>query len=163
MKVKLGFVTNSSSTSFCVWGMEFKLEDCEDESQCDYLPEEVLRRSYQYYLDNNKSGGVYYEDYYSRKNAINPKEVTYDFFRTKVREFDYGFTDYVMDYLGKNYGLDVIFSGECELVLIGKSPFSMGENETLKEYKESIKSSLIEAGFNKDDIYLSAICEEIPT
>jgi hypothetical protein len=165
MKVKLGFVTNSSSTSFCVWGMEFSSRDCDDNGITpDYLPEEVLRRSYQYYLDNNKDDGLYYENYSGRYNANpkNPKEVTYDFFRRKVREFDYNFTEYIIRYLC-DHGLDVIFSCECELVLIGKSPFSMKEDETLKDYKESIKTAFIEAGFDKDSIHLDSICEEIPT
>jgi len=108
---------------------------------------------------------VFYREtynYYSTGHPIESKKVTYDFFRRKVREFDYNFTEYIIRYLC-DHGLDVIFSHECELVLIGKSPFSMKEDETLKDYKESIKTAFIEAGFDKDSIRLDSICEEINT
>lgn len=164
MKIKLGFVTNSSSTSFCVWGMEFHAKDCDDNGHIpDYLPEEVLRRSYQYYLDHNKDGGFYRERYnYHIGNPIESKEVTYDFFRRKISEFDYDFTEYIVRYLD-DHGLESIFSCESEFAIIGKSPFDIRDDETSKEYKESIKLLFEEVGFDKNNTYLNAIQEEVNT
>jgi hypothetical protein len=158
MKFKLGFVTNSSSTSFCVWGIEFDANDYENEN---YLPEEVLKRVYQYYLDHSKDGGFYHDrpPAYRTTNGI---EVTYEFFCKEIREFNYDFTEYIVNYLG-DHGLESIFSSECEFAIIGKSPFDIPDDKTPIEYKESIKSSFEEAGFDKNNIYLNAICEEVNT
>lgn len=49
MRVKYDYVTNSSSTSFCAWGIERYIVDVDDNDT--FLPEKLMKRSYNYYLE----------------------------------------------------------------------------------------------------------------
>lgn len=62
MKRKLDFVTNSSSVSFCMWGLSLSAYE---------IPESVMKNVYSYYLkNNNDKDNLKYRDFKSNGNVI---------------------------------------------------------------------------------------------
>jgi hypothetical protein len=151
MKIKTDFVTNSSSTSFCVWGIQIDMLDDEYKDK-NYLPEKLLRKSYNYYLEkirNNKSINPFMRTIEeSNKDAISFEE-----FCTKINEVDYTYTDYVVSYLN-SLDIDSMFSYENGgFVYIGRSPFNIKDDETSGSFKEILKLDLINVGFEDPNLF----------
>jgi len=48
MKIRTGFVSNSSSSSFALWGMSFSLEDGEEENGLPDTPENLFEGKISY-------------------------------------------------------------------------------------------------------------------
>lgn len=107
MKIKIDFVTNSSSTNFIVWGIETSVST-------------LLK----YFKNVDKS--------------------------------DLNFRNDIIKHFSK-YGLDIGMTSDSEVVYIGNSPFDMGENETLKSFKEGIVKRIGESGLDIRNKKLEAI------
>jgi hypothetical protein len=109
MKVKLDFVTNSSSTSFCAWGKYIDIYD---------LPEKVKRKLYNHYI----------------KNENDDKKLSYNEFiddtELLVEEFEC-----LLDEMNINY-YDSRYNGGD--FLAGISPYCMKEDETMRDFKLSL-------------------------
>lgn len=143
MKIKKGFVTNSSSTSFCCWGIETESKN---------IPEEILKKGYDLYLNRK-------EDKRFRWSMVRDDEndIPYDEFKEEVLEYGSQlYTEYITSQFD-DLKLDSIFS--YDRFYIGRSPFTMRENETLGSFLEILKIDLREAGFENFDI--SGICEYV--
>jgi len=112
VKIKQDFVTNSSSTSFCAWGIG-EFADNHDEGE-DYLPEKLLKRSYDHYIQSFDCKKRFY-----RSTTDNP--ISYNAFCEKIRDFDCWYTENVVDYL-RTLDLDSIFFAKPAQPIQSSSP-----------------------------------------
>lgn len=120
MKIKRDFITNSSSTSFCCWGIE--IEDYEFREN-----EKFLKKLYDNYVKVCK------------KLVI---RIAYSY-----EEFKELKTWEIMENLGS---MILNYDEDGEYVRIGGKCSNMDDKETLGEYKEKICRELNSYGFDVD-------------
>jgi len=100
MKIRMGFVSNSSTSSFCIYGCEIEKEEL-----------------HKLFTDN----GITFE------------------------EDEDGYVDYgeLEEKIAKKLnGCEVIDDGECEMLWIGREWASIKDDETGKQFKESVEKIL---------------------
>lgn len=102
MKIRNSFVSNSSSSSFIIYGIE--------------ISEEEVRK----YADKKYSDDKEY-------NNLNKSEI-----------FD------IVDFLQSNDSLEFVCDYECDDYYIGRSFEKIRDNETGKQFKESVEKQLSE-------------------
>lgn len=120
MRIKEDFVTNSSTTSFIVWGVSNDLHE--------------LKK-------NKKIMDMIYDKYVSEENGeILPRE---EYFAELHEEDEWSFRDQLERIFSK-YGLESIVAPYDSIIFIGMDPFSIGDNETGLEFKMRVKNALDE-------------------
>jgi hypothetical protein len=134
LRFKGDFVTNSSTTSFVVWGVSF-----DDKSEI-FKNEKILELAF---------------DRYNRK--YNEEGLTFSEFKEKIKEDSSVYE--VMDLIDDNKLHPLSFSTGPEgyEFWIGGSPQGMRDDQTLGEYKKEIIEKLNELGFEVER--LDFICE----
>ena len=131
MKTKTDFVTNSSSVSFVVWGLNFEHED---------ITKEIGNELYNEYIT--------WMEKYPDKN-VDLKE---DFLNDKSNIFDW------VDILVIGSGLKMITDPwDDETYIIGRSPFDIKDDQTLAEFKEEIINQFRSIGFEVSSDELTSI------
>lgn len=137
MKIRCDFVTNSSSTSFIAWGVEVDVFDLRKN-------EKLLSHIWDKYATRH----VFPEVFLPCK--------------TKDELFKDGeaLTEAFEDLLE---GTDLSYAKDPEVgwYLIGKSPFVMDDNQTLRDFKSGIRVSLWKIGFEK--VRIKEIHESVPS
>lgn len=132
MKVKFDFVTNSSTTSFVVWGIQ-----CYDKDKI-FKNEKLIELAF---------------DVYDKEN--NEEGLTLSEFKEKIEDSSiYELIDLIED---KIKPLDYSTGPEGYEFWIGGSPESMRDDQTLGEYKKEIIEKLNKLGFEVER--LDFICE----
>ncbi len=126
MEIKNNFVTNSSSVSFIVWGINYDIPKL-------LKIKNVANKIYEMYLNNQKK--------YKLK-ALSKEEFI-------KNDDDGNIEEYIEEYIS-NCGLDSTFGPDYDnyFIDIGKSPFDMKLDETLLDFKKDIQKRLLKLGID---------------
>ncbi len=122
MKLKLNFVTNSSSTCFCGWGVSL-------DSVIFNLPDKFKK--------------IIFESLKQQENNKDDDEFTYEYFLKNTEDFDWDFRTFLKKY---NITMDVRWT--CDEVYIGIKPENIPEDKTIRQVKDETKQKLEEFGFD---------------
>ena len=123
MKNRDGFVSNSSTSSFFIYGTIIELKDIHK-----FLTEEAIRVLKEYHLKQLKESG-------KQEEKIDDSRYIHGVYRSEVCEV---------------LGLAHTYCGEEGYIAIGQSPEYMDDNETKAQFKERVEKSIKEF-FNVTD------------
>lgn len=131
MRVKQDFVTNSSTTCFIAYGHSFETNEI-------YENEDLIRRMFEKDVAWNKEKG--YE--------VKP----FDVWRDDMKN-DYGVGEY-LDGVLSEVKLNWASYYDADCVYIGRSPWSMEDGQTMKEFQEDVKKAFEQLGFKDLKLYV---------
>ena len=124
MKIRSGFVSNSSSSSFCLYGASLSKSD--------------LKTFVQTLLDSDIEKFLKEHKYYDMNSFGRPKDSTQspddyedDFDMCAVAEF-------IDEYYSPNVSLSNAADYECDTLYLGRDGADIGDDETGRQFRESV-------------------------
>ena len=148
MKKKLDFITNSSSASFVAWGISIDVDE---------LKEKYGRKLFEIYKQKQSEKNKIKHDKAMNQGAFMTVPSKEDE-EPKYEDFlEDDFTWSVEECLD---GLDTRQMPYEDEMMIGKSPFSIKEDQSLKEFKQEISEKFKTAGMDikPDQLYQIEEC-----
>jgi hypothetical protein len=125
MRIKLDFVTNSSSSSFIVWGVSIDKNNLQN---YDILTDKI----YNEYLLRLRAG----EDEILTKQEFFEQDDIYEVFK-------------YLNIVLLKYGLSYAAPYDYEVIYIGIDPFEIEDHETGLEFKERVEKALKAVGIKE--------------
>jgi len=135
MKIKLDFITNSSSEAFCVYGVDIELTDLVENSK-------LIKYLYLVLI-------AYWREV---SDYCNDRLLEFDFPVTKerfVEEYESYLFQTIRYYAVINHFLWEMYGEEpaAVYIAIGRSPWSMCKTQTLGEFQCDVRDDLKDIGF----------------
>lgn len=124
MKLKFDFVTNSSSTSFCAWGIQIH-------DNFNNLSESMKKKIYDKYTE------------WYKRNSTEP--ASYEDFVKDPRSYEW--VEYLSEVLG-DVDLSCRRCYDAGVIFIGLNPNHASDDKTFGEAKDETKQKLERLGFN---------------
>lgn len=150
MKIKDDFVTNSSSCSFVVWGISMEMSDLK--AKCGPRLFALMKKDEQEREDSKaRDRGAF------MVIATAPDEVELRKEYVDFMEEDTSLGD--IEHLIEGCDLKVRKMSDDDQIMIGVSPFSIGNDQTLTQFKEGICNRFKAMGLEIDPENLSQIEE----
>lgn len=129
MKIKHDYVTNSSTTCFCGWGIQLGYF-------INYLPEKIKREMY--------------DDYVGCQKRQNYEELSYEDF---LEDDDVEIIDFLYRFVSKE-NLSIESYYDADIILIGTTAGDAPKNKTINEIIEDTQTKLDELGFDQKVEYI---------
>lgn len=134
MKTRLGFVSNSSSSSFCIYGIQF---DSYDEAI------QSMKNGKKEFVDSLiKLFNEAYKDDLEQYDV--PEVTTLDELITTINDIDLDIWEFFEDILCRDTNISVFTGSEYldGIVSIGREWKNIGNKETGGEFKKNVRSQL---------------------
>ena len=129
MKIKHDYITNSSTTCFCGWGIQLDyIIEC--------LPEKIKREMYNEYVE--------YQEIYKRE------KIPYEDF---LEDDDVEIIDFLYRFISKE-NLSIESYYDADIILIGTTAGHAPKNKTINEIIEDTQIKLNELGFDQKVEYI---------
>jgi hypothetical protein len=122
LKTKNDFITNSSSTCFCGWGVSL-------DSALSNFPDEFKK--------------IIFESLKRQENNKDDDEFTYEYFLENTEDFIWDFHKFL-----KKYNITMEGHWTCDEIYIGIKPEDIPEDKTIRQVKDETKQKLAELGFD---------------
>lgn len=145
MKIRKGFVSNSSTSSFVIYGASF-----DKDIAINFFVEKLKEKYSTVDLFNEKFGADFTEDQF--KNLSDDKEFIYEFFYNVFEEF---FGDIQFSHKIDNYE-DAIYIGLPINLLFDSKEY---ENLKISEIKDLVKKKINDLGLKPIKTSYFEICE----
>lgn len=127
MKLRFGFVSNSSSTSFCMYGNIFEFNKIIE------VFDDVYEQKRQELLKQIKEN--------CERNGFEPNEIE------DVEEYE--IIEFIMEGVVKDSNLNYMINSEDDSVLVGRNFTDIGDDETGSQFKQKTEEQIKDV-FGKD-------------
>jgi len=129
MRLKTSFVTNSSSVSFCGWGIEIS-------TSFENLPEKFQQRIYQEFIKHDNSEGISFEEF-------------------QVEADEWFWEDY-LDNIFEDLKISIRSNSDYGVIYISRHPNDVSKDKTINEIIDELQKIFNDFGLENKVSFISA-------